>query len=201
MGEKLSKTRQRLLHARDTLIENTRKNIVLIFIGIYLIVITLWNITTLLAVGDISIRLYFILLVDGFNTPIFIITSLILTGKWKTTIFDKEAQIKIVQLERIIDLANQEIENLKLIQELNHTIGDLTQALQKQKDELKKQMNYERQVAEYRTQLAAVKGKVPDVVCRVKDWDDANKIIEVIEKEVKENEIKEEEEKDAAKQV
>jgi len=201
MGEKLSKTRQRLLHARDTLIENTRKNIVLIFIGIYLIVITLWNTTTLLAVGDISIRLYFILLVDGFNTPIFIITSLILTGKWKTTIFDKEAQIKIVQLERMIDLANQEIENLKLIQELNHTIGDLTQALQKQKDDLKKQMNYERQVAEYRTQLAAVKGKVPDVACRVKDWNDANKIIEVIEKEIKKNEIKEEVNENAGEQV
>jgi len=188
----MNKTRQKLLHAKNTLIENTRKNIILILIGIYLIVITLWNTTTLLIVGDISLRLFYILLVDGFNTPIFIITSLILTGKWKTTIFDKEAQINIVKLERSIDLANQEIENLKLIQQLEHVIGDLNEELHKQKENFLEKIGYEREIAEYRCQLAARDGKVPDAIESNKDWNDSNKMMGIIEKEVKKEEMDDE---------
>lgn len=185
MGERLNKTREKLLHAKDTLLENTRKNIVLILIGVYLIVITLWNTTTLLFVGDIDIRLYLILLVDGFNTPIFIITSLILTGKWKTTIFDKEAQIKIVNLEKTLALADQEIENLKLIQQLEHVIGDLNEELHQQKEDFLEKLGYEREIAEYRCQLAARDGEVPEAIERNKDWNDSNKMMGILEKQVK----------------
>lgn len=181
MGERLNKTRVMLQHAREKIIENTKRNIYMVLICVYLIGMTIWNMSTLYVVGDIDLRLFYILIIDGFNTPIFIVTGLVLTGKTKMLQLDNESTRTITTLERDIALAKQENENLKEIQQLNNIIGDLNEQLHKQKESFLEKLGYEREIAEYRCQIAARDGKVPDAIESNKDWNDSNKTIKIME--------------------
>lgn len=179
----MNKTRVMLQHAREKIIENTKRNIYMVLICVYLIGMTIWNMSTLYLVGDIDLRLFYILIIDGFNTPIFIVTGLVLTGKTKMLQLDNESTRTITTLERDIALAKQENENLKEIQQLNNIIGDLNEQLHKQKENFLEKLGYEREIAEYRCQLAARDGKVPDAIESNKDWNDKNQSIKIVEEQ------------------
>jgi len=163
--------------------------------------IAVWNLLTLLLVGDITASLFWVLVIDAINLPIIILIQLVWSGKYNALNYEKLIQdrankVEITHIKALADvqqelaLLRQETEYLKQIQEQQHVIGELNEQLQKQKQELLKEMTYERDIAQYQLQLAARDENIRQAICRNSDWTIKNDIIGLIEREMKKEDAK-----------
>lgn len=167
---------------RTSFQENFSKNFINIGLMIYYIVYAIFTLSTLLGAGELSLSVFWKVLVLALNLPVLVVLSLVLVGKWKGSQVHVAMLEKIYQVQLELELKKQEIEHLKLIQQQFTTIGDLNERLQKQKEEYTKELAYQNEMATYKILLAAKEGKVPEVICSVKEWNDTNKTIEIIER-------------------
>ena len=162
--------------------ENFSKNIINIGFMLYYIFYAIISLSTLLISNEIALNVYWKVLVLCLNLPVLVVSSLILVGKWKGSQTRSDMLEKFYDVQLQLELKKQEIEFMKLLQQQAAIIGDLTEQISRLKDDFRKEQEYEREISEYRTLLAARDGKVPEAICRVKDWNEANKTIEIIEK-------------------
>jgi len=162
--------------------DNYKKNMINIGLMIYYMVFAFLTLLTLLITFELSYSTFFKVLILCLNLPVFVVLSLILVGKWKGGQVHAEMIEKVYEIQLELELKKQEIENLKLLQQQAAIIGDLSEQLSRVKEDYKKELDYVNELATYKILLAAKDGKVPDVVCRVKDWNDSNKTIEIIER-------------------
>jgi len=177
-----SKLKELWTKIRATFQENFSKNIINIGFMIYYIFYAIATLSTLLGAGELSFTVYWKVLVLALNLPVLVVTSLLLVGKWKGAQTHALTLENLYQVKLDLELMKKENEHLKSIQQLNHTIGDLTQDIQRIKEGFRKKLENEREINEYRCQLAAKNSKVPDAIIANKGWNDSNKTIEIIEK-------------------
>lgn len=162
---------------------NLSRNIINIGLMFYYIIYAILSLSALLGTNEISIHAYWKILILCINLPILVVVSLVLVGKWKGSTSQVETQKNLYDVQLELELKKKDIEYLKLLQQQASVIGDLTEQISRMKEDFRRELSYERDIAEYRTQLAARDGKVPDAICRVSDWNESNKTIEIIEGE------------------
>lgn len=167
--------------------ENFSKNMINIGLMLYYMIYAVISLSSLLNSSEITIQVFWKLLVLCLNLPILVVMSLVLVGKWKGSQTRGDMLEKFYDVQLQLELKKQEIEFMKLIQQQAAVIGDLTEQLERIKCDFKREQGYQREIAEYRCQLAARDGKVPDAICSTKDWNDSNRTIGNIEKSEDEN--------------
>lgn len=182
---------------RNAFKDNFKRNMINIGLMIYYMVFAFLTLLTLLITFELSYSTFFKVLILCMNLPVFVVLSLILVGKWKGTQVHTEMLEKVYEIQLELELKKQEIENLKLLQQQAAIIGDLSEQLSRVKEDYKRELEYVNEIATYKILVAAKDGKVPETVCKVKDWNDSNKTIEIIEKEINEEKVNE----DAGEQV
>jgi hypothetical protein len=176
MGEREKKIKIALQDAKKRIKENIKKNIVTLLITTYAILIVIFNAAMLFMAGDVDDRVFWVIVVDGLNMPVMILTSLILTGKWKQTEVsgatelliakkDYELQLKTNEMNHKVDLKNQEIQHLQEIQTSYKTIEDL-----------RKDLVFERTISEYQLRYVGLKAN--------QTWIDTNKMINEIDQSI-----------------
>ena len=146
--------------------ENISNNLTNILLAFYLMFYIVWNNLTPLITGDISLAIFLNLVVNGVNIPVLMIVSLILTGKYKS--IDASRSVDLTLADKNMELALQE-------QQIKH-LKELTVAY-KSNDELKKDIAYQREIAEYRVQSEVLKGRIEKSIEANKDWNDTNEAL------------------------
>lgn len=169
---------------------NTSRNVLNIGLMVYYIIYAILSLSTLLGTGEIDLHAFWKILVLCINLPVLVVTSLILVGKWKGSVSQVEMQKTLYDVQLELELKKQEIDNLKLLQQHASVIGDLTEQLQRIKEEYREKMENQREIWEYKCQLAARDGKVPEALIANKGWRDANDLICVVDKKEEEEPVK-----------
>lgn len=151
---------------RGRIQENISNNIRNILLACYFMFYIIWNNIVLLIGGDIIFGVFLNLILNGINIPVLMIVSLVLTGKYKAAETEKNIDLSLAEKDKELALKEQQIEHL---QELS--------VAYKTNDELKKDLEYQREIAEYRVTVAAIKGDTEDGVIANKDWVDTNEAL------------------------
>lgn len=196
MGERAEKLREIVL---GRVKENVKKNWITIAFIIGSVLIAVWNLWSLLATGIISFTSFSLLILDIINLPIVISIQIIWNGKYRVLSNEKVidtqnhnnevTQLKALHAVNIqIELLKKDNEHLKIVQQLQNTISDLSEQLHKIEDKYIKQLSHEREIAKYSLQLAARDENIRQAICSNKDWSDKNDLIGIIESEKKRKE-------------
>jgi len=178
----MNKTIETLHKIKKTIHANISKNAIVLGILLYLIIYTIWNLLTFLLSGDISIAIFYGMLITNINIPFVIMLSIVLTGRWKGAIQDNMMEKKLATVDKMLCLKKQEmdyevklkiqqIEHLKLEIQQFHTIEDLRQEL-----------SYSNEIWSYKCVIAARDGCVSDAIISNKNWNDSNEALGLLDK-------------------
>lgn len=161
--------------------ENIGKNMINIGFMLYYMIYAGLSLGSLLNDNEIGIFVFWKLLILCLNLPILVVLSLVLVGNWKGSQTRNTMLEKLYEVQLQLELRKNDIEHLKLIQQQASVIGDLTEQIARIRRDFMREQKYEREISEYRCQLAARDGKVPEAVISNCDWNEANSTIENIE--------------------